>query len=167
LVERLCRRFWGALSGDLVTKKIGTILDSDSSIASDEIAKKIADDTFNIITRLISLDYQGYLKVFLFFVPSSVLVDRMQHLIALNMTNTVQNASSPVPPRPTLFMPRPDALPLDGNGLFDLSQAHTAFTLETEVDLHLLFLSSFIAQGRAENVSSGTITFETVSNRGY
>ena len=85
------------------------------------------------------------------------------------MTNTVQNANSPVPPRPTLPIlgHRPAPPSLDANEMFNLSQAHTAFTLEAEVDLDLLFLSGFIAQGRAGNVSSGTLTFNTVSNRGY
>lgn len=156
-----------AVEENAIGNKINKILSGDSSKASDAMAEKIANDVLGVMTSFVSAYYHDYLSVFLFFVPSSVLVDRMQHLITLNMTNTVQNSASPEPPRPTLGMARPPALSLDIEGLFDLSQAHTAFTLETEADLHLLFLSSFIAQGRANNVPGGVITFETVSNRGY
>jgi len=163
--------FNDTLEDNLVPVKINKIMGRENSKANTAIAEKIAGYAIDVaVTNVVSICYHQYLQVFLFFVPPVVVVDRMQNLITLNMTNTVQNANSPVPPRiPALPIPnlRPTPLSLDAGEMFDLSQAHTAFTLETEVDLELLFLSGFIAQGQAGNVSSGTLTFNTVSNRGY
>ena len=133
------------------------------------VEKFLAGEVEAAFNALVSLSYENYLSIFLFLTSSEVLTERIQHLITLNMTNTVQNAATPVPSKPNPLLPwiREPDLTLDSGGVFDLYQAHTAFVLDTEVDLDLLFLSGFIAQGRAGDVSSSTLTFNTISKRGY
>ena len=95
--------------------------------------------------------YVDYLKIMIFFTPSETLTTRMSHLIALNMTNARHGSVS-------------------ASNLLRLNEAYTAFTLTTEVDLELQFMSSVIVQNRAsEQVQQtrGRVPVRVVSNRGY
>jgi len=143
-------------------------------------AKKVVDGAINKVWEAITpkMSYQDYISVFMFFTPPLSLVSRTQDLIAINMTNVMQNSGVKMDSALSvsfvigtlLLTPvyKEKDLPLSKNGLFDLSKAHTAFELNTEAKIELLFMSSAFYRDNAEgDVPPGNVRFFTVSNRGY
>lgn len=152
----------GAITDPL--KKLENIINGNESELMKEIANKAGGKLTDLITPKFS--YSDYMNIFLFLTPTDVLVSRTGDLIAINMTNVQQNTGV-VPKKSFSLLPQKASLDLAVNGLFNMSTAHTAFELNTDVSLDLLFLSSFIAQGRAKGISSGTVEFSATANRGY
>ena len=113
----------------------------------------LAEEIFNAAVGMLlpHASYVDYLKIMIFFTPSDTLTTRMSHLIALNMTNARHGS-------------------VNTSNLLRLNEAYTAFTLTTEVDLELQFMSSIMVQNRASDQvqqTLGRVPIRTVSNRGY
>jgi|GEM_PF-3473956 len=163
----------------LTTGQESRILSAEGS----SFIKGIADDIKSKIWAAITpaMSYQDYLSVFLFFVPPLTLVSRTQDLIAVNMSNVMQNSGRTTPlvvgealtVIPFLSMPtlKYEDLPLSKEGLFDLSKAYTAFDLTTTAEMKMLFMSSAFFGRNAEPENGLTlpkkIKFAITSHRGY
>lgn len=101
------------------------------------------------------LSYSDYLKLYLLFVNGDTLAARTADLISLNMTNKKLGLNA-------------DEDAMAGAELFDLQKAITGFSIQSTVDLRMLFLSMpFAQQGVNGVVPPKTLPINVMDYRGY
>lgn len=101
------------------------------------------------------LSYSDYLKLYLLFVNGDTLAARTADLISLNMTNKQLGLEA-------------DEAAMAGAELFDLQKAITGFSIQSTVDLRMLFLSMPFAQKGVNGVvPPKTLPINVTDYRGY
>lgn len=122
---------------------------------SDDIDRSVLDDDGSI-----TLNYKNYLQIFMLFVSDTVLAERTQNLIQLNLTTKRNGFGS----NDHIAMENA----MTAATLEELSKAMTGFSLTTTMDLRMLFLSMRMAQEGVNGVvPPGTIPISVTDYRGY
>ena len=107
------------------------------------------------------ISYSEYLLVFLLTVDDNKIADRISNLISLNVTNKKQGIGA-IDDRGGRETAMSNAT------LFDMSQAGTDFSIQTQIDLRMLFLSMPMAQkGINGVVPPETLPIVATDHRGY
>ncbi|WNS42903.1 DUF5702 domain-containing protein [Paenibacillus sp. MMS20-IR301] len=113
------------------------------------------EDTIAVKNDEKGLSYSDYLKLYLLFVNGDTLAARTADLISLNMTNKKLGLEA-------------DEAAMAGAELFDLQKAITGFSIQSTVDLRMLFLSMPFAQKGVNGVvPPKTLPINVTDYRGY